>query len=156
MIFLKIQWKTLLLNLSIPLAVGVLASLLTGNSMESFSLLNKPAFAPPGWLFPIVWTILYLLMGTASYLIVSSGQNQDTALLFYGIQLFFNFFWSLIFFNLKQYLFAFMWLVLLWLFILKTIILFFPISKTAAYLMIPYLLWVTFAGYLNYAIWLLN
>lgn len=153
---MKIQWKTLLLNFSIPLAVGVLASLLTGNSMENFSMLNKPAFAPPGWLFPVVWTILYLLMGTASYLIVSSGQNPDVALLFYGLQLFFNFFWSLIFFNLKQYLLAFMWLLLLWILILKTIVLFFPISKTAAYLMIPYLLWVTFAGYLNYAIWLLN
>lgn len=153
---MKVQWKTLLLNLSIPLAVGVLASLLTGNSMENFSMLNKPAFAPPGWLFPVVWTILYLLMGTASYLIVSSGQNQDVALLFYGLQLFFNFFWSFIFFNLEQYLLAFMWLIFLWLLILKTIILFFPISKTAAYLMIPYLFWVTFAGYLNYAIWLLN
>lgn len=153
---MKIQWKTLLLNLFVPLTVGVLASLLTENSMETFAQLNKPAFAPPGWLFPVVWTILYLLMGTASYLVVSSGQNQDTALLFYGLQLFFNFFWSVLFFNLGQYLFAFMWLILLWLLILKTIILFFPVSKAAGYLMIPYLLWVTFAGYLNYAVWLLN
>lgn len=153
---MKIQWKTLILSLFLPLAIGSLASLLTKNSMETFNLLNKPVLAPPGWLFPIVWTILYLLMGSASFLIISSEQKKESTLAFYGLQLLFNFLWSVIFFNLEYYLFAFIWLVSLWLLILKTIILFFQIAKTAGYLMLPYLLWVTFAGYLNFTIFLLN
>lgn len=153
---MKIQWKNLITCLAIPLAVGSLASLLTQHSMETFESLNKPALAPPGWLFPVVWTILYILMGIASYLVLTSGKPYDTALTVYGIQLAFNFFWSIIFFNLELYLFAFIWLVLLWLLILKTTILFYQISKPAGYLMLPYLLWVTFAGYLNLSIYLLN
>ncbi|WP_434309312.1 TspO/MBR family protein [Hominifimenecus sp. rT4P-3] len=153
---MKIQWKNLITCLAIPLAVGSLSSLLTQNSMETFASINKPALAPPGWLFPMVWTILYILMGVASYLVLTSGKPSDTALTVYGIQLVFNFFWSIIFFNLELYLFAFIWLVLLWLLILLTTILFYQISKPAGYLMIPYLLWVTFAGYLNLSIYLLN
>lgn len=154
--FLKIQWKNLITYIAIPLAVGSLSALLTQNSMETFQTINKPAFAPPGWLFPVVWTFLYVLMGIASYLVVTSGKPNDTALTFYGIQLAFNFFWSIIFFNLELYLLAFIWLVILWLLILKTTSLFYQISKPAGYLMIPYLLWVTFAGYLNFYIYLLN
>lgn len=154
--FLKIQWKNLITCIAIPLAVGSLSALLTQNSMETFQTINKPAFAPPGWLFPVVWTFLYVLMGIASYLVVTSGKPNDTALTFYGIQLAFNFFWSIIFFNLELYLLAFIWLVILWLLILKTTSLFYQISKPAGYLMIPYLLWVTFAGCLNFYIYLLN
>lgn len=153
---MKIQWKLLILNLAIPLAVGSLASLLTQNNMETFQLMNQSALTPPEWIFPVIWTILYLMMGTAAYLIVSSGQKNDIALLFYSIQLLFNFLWSIIFFNLRCYLFAFLWLLLLWLLILNTTIRFFRISKIAGYLMIPYLLWVTFAGYLNYLVYLFN
>lgn len=153
---MKIQWKNLVTCLFIPLAVGSLSALLTQNNMKTFGLLNKPALAPPGWLFPIVWTILYVLMGIASYLVLISEKPNDTALTVYGIQLIFNFFWSIIFFNLEMYLFAFIWLVVLWLLILKTTILFYQISKVTGYLMIPYLLWVTFAGYLNFSIYLLN
>ncbi len=127
--FLKIQWKNLITCLAIPLAVGGLSSLLTRNSMETFNSITKPDLAPPGWLFPVVWTILYILMGIASYLVLTSGKPNDKALTAYGIQLIFNFFWSIIFFNLELYLFAFIWLVLLW---------------------------VTFAGYLNFYIYLLN
>ncbi len=130
--------------------------LLTQNNMELFESINKPALAPPGWLFPVVWTILYILMGIASYLILTSGKPDAGALTVYGIQLAFNLFWSIIFFNLKRYLFAFVWLILLWLLILKTALLFYQISKSAGYLMLPYLLWVTFAGYLNFFIYLLN
>ncbi len=130
--------------------------LLTQNNMELFESINKPALAPPGWLFPVVWTILYILMGIASYLVITSGKPDAGALTVYGIQLAFNLFWSIIFFNLKRYLFAFVWLVLLWLLILKTVLLFYQISKPAGYLMLPYLLWVTFAGYLNFSIYLLN
>ena len=153
---MKIQWKNLITCIAIPLAVGSLSALLTRNSMETFNAITKPGLAPPSWLFPVVWTILYVLMGIASYLVLTSGKPNEKALTTYGIQLIFNFFWSLIFFNLELYLFAFVWLVLLWLLILKTTLLFYQISKPAGYLMVPYLLWVTFAGYLNLSIYLLN
>ena len=153
---MKIEWKNLITCIAIPLAVGALSSLLTRNSMENFAMLQKPAFAPPGFLFPVIWTILYVLMGIASYLVLTSGKPACNALIVYGIQLVFNFFWSILFFNLGLCMFAFFWLVLLWLLILKTLVLFYQISKPAGYLMIPYLLWVTFAGFLNLSICLLN
>ena len=153
---MKIQQKNLIICLAIPLAVGSLSALLTQNNMVNFQSINKPILAPPGWLFQVVWTILYILMGIASYLVLTSGKPNTTALTAYNIQLLFNFFWPIIFFNLKQYLFAFIWLILLWLLILKTTVLFRQISKSTEYLMLPYLLWVAFAGYLNFFIWLLN
>ena len=151
---MKIRWKTLFVCILIPLAVGSLSALITRNGMEAFALVNKPALAPPNWLFPIVWTLLYTLMGLASYLIYTSKRPSQQALAAYGLQLIVNFFWSIFFFNLQWYLFSFIWLVLLWLLILYTIKQFYPISKPASYLLIPYLLWVTFAGYLNYTIYL--
>ncbi|MDE7362531.1 MAG: tryptophan-rich sensory protein [Oscillospiraceae bacterium] len=153
---MKKQWKTLIFCIALPLGVGVLSALLTQNSMQTFDLINKPKLAPPGWLFPVAWTILYILMGIASYLVVTSKKPNGAALITYGLQLIFNFFWSIIFFNLGLYLFAFIWLVILWLLIFKTTVKFFQISEPAGYLMIPYLLWVTFAGYLNLSIYLLN
>lgn len=152
----KIQWKNLITAVAIPLATGGLSALLTKKAMDSFEMLNQPPLSPPTWLFPVVWTILYILMGIASYLIATSGQKNDTALTLYGIQLCFNFLWTLIFFNMEWYLFAFLWLIGLWILILLTTIAFYRISKPAAYMMIPYLIWVTFAGYLNYGIYLLN
>lgn len=154
--FLKIEWKKLLICIAIPLVVGGISAFLTRGNMQTFSTLNKPALSPPGWLFPIVWTILYILMGIASYLVLISKKTSTKALTLYSIQLVFNFFWSIIFFNFSLYLFAFVWLILLWILILKTTILFYQIEKAAGYLMIPYLLWVTFAGYLNWGIYLLN
>lgn len=151
--------KTFLFFTAIPLLVGIVAGLLTRGSMETFSRLNQPPLSPPGILFPIVWTILYTLMGIASYLVYTSDKEKEevnTALLVYFIQLAVNFFWSIFFFNLKWYTFSFFWLVLLWVLIFYTIRLFYPISNTAAYLLIPYLLWVTFAGYLNLGIAALN
>lgn len=156
---MTIKLKPLLINIFIPLAVGGLSALFTMNSMENFEQLNQPSLSPPGWLFPVVWSILYLLMGIGAYLIfISSAPKKEikTALTIYGVQLFFNFFWSIIFFNFEAYLFAFIWLVFLWVLILANILLFYRISKPAGLLMIPYLLWVTFAGYLNFAIYLLN
>lgn len=154
---MKIQWKRLLLCLAIPLGLGALAGILTKDSMMQFSLLNQPPLSPPGWLFPVVWTVLYLLMGYASYLISRSDSTQKRpALILYAIQLIVNFFWSIFFFNFGWYLFSFLWLLLLWVLILLTIRAFWRISPTAAILLIPYLLWVTFAGYLNLAIYLLN
>lgn len=156
---MKNKIKTLIICIAIPLLVGGASALLTSGSMETFGQMNKPPLSPPGFLFPIVWTILYTLMGIASYLILSSGKSQDdiqNALFVYAIQLGINFFWSIFFFNMEWYLIAFFWLLLLWALILRTIMLFLPISKTAAYLMIPYLIWVTFAGYLNLGIYFLN
>ena len=156
---MKIKWKPFILCLLIPLAVGGLSALLTQSSMAHFEALNQPPLSPPSWLFPVVWTILFILMGIASYLVYNARQPQRqvrAALGVYGVQLAFNFCWTLIFFNLSLYLFAFIWLVLLWLLILLTLIRFYRLSKTAGYLLLPYLLWVTFAGYLNFAIFLLN
>ncbi len=156
---MKINYKLLAVCIAIPLAVGALAGFLTNGSMEAFGALNKPALSPPGFLFPIVWTILYVLMGISSYLVLTSGQGKmkiRDALITYGLQLVFNFFWSIWFFNFGWYLFAFVWLLVLWVLIFNTIASFYEISKIAAYLMIPYLLWVTFAGYLNFAIYLMN
>lgn len=153
---MKIQWKKLIACLLIPLAVGGIAAWLTRDNMKLFEMVNKPPLSPPGWLFPVAWTILYLLMGVASYLVLTSGKSYRTALSVYGLQLLVNFFWPIIFFNLEQFLFAFIWLVILWLLILVTAVLFYRISKPAGLLMIPYLLWVTFAGYLNLSIYLLN
>ena len=153
------HYKLLALCIAIPLAVGALAGFLTSGSMEAFNQLEKPALSPPGILFPIVWTILYVLMGIASYLVLTSGQGKikiKDALFTYGLQLIFNFFWSIWFFNLEWYLFAFVWLLILWVLIFNTTVSFYEISKPAAYLLIPYLLWVTFAGYLNFSIYLLN
>lgn len=152
-ILLNIQWKDLVTCVSIPLAVGSLSALLTQDSMETFGMIDKPSLAPPGWLFPVVWTVLYILMGLASYLVLTSGKSYTAALVLYSVQLVFNFFWSILFFNLGAYLASFIWLVLLWFLILVTMLLFFQISKPAGYLMLPYLIWVTFAGYLNLAIY---
>lgn len=156
---MKINLKALLVSVAIPLIVGFVSGFLTRNSMEQFAQLNKPPLSPPGFLFPIVWTILYILMGIASYLVFTSNKKQQDvkdALTVYALQLVFNFFWSIFFFNFEWYLFSFFWLIALWVLILRTILLFYPISKIAAYLMIPYLIWVTFAGYLNLGIYLLN
>ena len=150
--------KSLLISIAIPLIVGFASGFLSGNNMMSFSQLNKPPLSPPGWLFPIVWTILYILMGISFYLIVNQKNSMDisSAVYIYFIQLIINFFWSIFFFRFEWYLFSFLWLVLLWMSLLLMIILFYRISPLSAYIQIPYLFWVTFAGYLNLSIYLLN
>ena len=153
---MKIHWKKLILCLIIPLAVGGLSAFLTKDGMEIFKTLNKPPLSPPGKLFPFVWTILYIMMGLASYIVLVSKKPNTLGLIAYGVQLFFNFFWSILFFNKEMYLFSFIWLVIMWLLILATTILFYRNTKFAGYLMIPYLLWVAFAGYLTFGIYLLN
>ena len=155
----KIAWKKLVLCLMIPLLVGGLSALLTRNSMEIFETLQKPPFAPPGWLFPVAWTVLYLLMGTASYLVLESGGDPEKirqALKVYGIQLAVNFLWPLLFFSLQRYLLSFLWLLLLLVLIVITLLRFRSLSPVAGLLLVPYLLWVVFAGYLNLGIFLLN
>lgn len=153
---MKFQWKKLVVCLLLPLAVGGLAAFLTRNSMDLFAMVKKPPLSPPGWLFPVVWTILYLLMGFASYLVLVAEKPGRTAWKFYLAQLAFNFFWPILFFHLQMYLLSFVWLLLLWMLILVTILWFTRSSRLAGYLLIPYLLWVTFAGYLNVGIYILN
>lgn len=156
---MKRNWKLLVLCLVIPLAVGGLSALATGGGMKSFETMNKPPLSPPGWVFPVVWTILYTLMGIASYLVVTSGAEQKkirNALVWYAAQLAANFLWPIFFFGLSWYLAAFVWLILLWLLVLVTMVKFYGIDRKAGDLLLPYLLWITFAGYLNYGIYRLN
>ena len=152
-----IKLKPLLISLVISLGVGGLSALLTQGSMEQYRNLKQPPLSPPGWVFPVVWTVLFVLMGIAAYLVWmrdSTGRNDALAL--YGAQLFFNFFWTLIFFNLQNYALAFFWLLALWLLILLCTLRFFKEVPAAGWLMVPYLVWVAFAGYLNAGVWLLN
>ena len=155
---MKLEWKKLLICIAIPLAVGGLSALITSGNMDLYTEIEQPALAPPGWLFPVVWTVLYVLMGIALYLVVITRTREDkrNTVVSFGVQLFFNFFWSIIFFNARAFLFAFVWLIFLWLAIIANIYFFYKINKNAGKLLIPYLIWVTFAGYLNLAIFLLN
>lgn len=148
--------STLVISILIPIAVGYLSALLSGN-MVSYSSLSKPPLSPPAVVFPIIWTLLYILMGISSYTIYRSDHaGKSEALKTYFLQLFFNFCWSILFFGLKQYLFAFLWLLVLILLICMMIRQFYKISPAAAYLQIPYLLWCLFAAYLNFMIYVLN
>lgn len=156
---MKINWKLLIVCIAIPLAVGVLSSVITGGGMEVFAAVNKPPLSPPAWLFPVVWTILYTLMGISTYLIITSGAEREevqNAIAIYAYQLTVNFLWPTFFFNFQWYFFSFLWLLLLIFLVAAMIRAFYKISKTAAYLNIPYLVWLVFAGYLNLAIWWLN
>lgn len=155
---MKMNWKPLLIALAIPLAVGGLAALLSGG-MADYKALEQPPLSPPGWVFPVVWTVLYLLMGYASYRVYTAGMSPaltKKALRFYAAQLALNFLWPIVFFGFEWYLAAFVILVALWILILLTLRLFTAIDETAGDLLIPYLLWVTFAGYLNLGVYLLN
>lgn len=156
---MKLDKRLLALCIAIPLLVGVVASLLTGGGMEVFASVEKPPLSPPGWLFPVVWTILYILMGISSYLILTSEADESAkegAIRIYGLQLLVNFLWPTFFFNFRWYGFSFFWLLLLWFLVLVMILRFREINKLAAYMNIPYLIWLTFAAYLNWGIWLLN
>ncbi len=157
---MKKEIKSYIIAILIPLAVGGLSAFLTRGNMDIYKDIEKPALAPPGIVFPIVWSILYILMGIGSVIIYNSKSGtasaRNNALVIYGLQLVVNFFWSLIFFNLKAYIFSFIWLIILWLLVLAMILKFGRINKTAAWLQVPYLLWVTFSGYLNLMIYLLN
>ena len=148
-----------LLWISAVEAVGILSGLLSRRGTEIYSeLVRKPALSPPAILFPIVWTILYALMGIGAARVDASmpGTTRNRTLNIFVIQLVVNFFWSLIFFNAQAYGFAFLWLLLLWILIIVMTVLFYRVDRPAALLQIPYLIWVTFAAYLNYGVWQLN
>lgn len=156
---MKIDWKKLLICLGIPLAVGGLAAALTAGGMADYAQMVKPPLSPPGWVFPVVWTVLYLLMGWASYRILTSNGPQEQirrALRVYGVQLAVNFLWPLVFFGLGWYLAAFFVLLVLWVLVFWTMRLFSRLDPLAGDLLLPYLLWLSFAGYLNLGTVLLN
>lgn len=149
----------LIISIIIPLAGGTISSFLSGNTGESFRNLNLPDFAPPGWIFAPVWTILYIMMGIAAYLVWKKGkegENVTIALILYGLQLVFNFIWTPIFFGLEMRGLAFGVILILLVLIILTAKEFYNIDKRAGYLMIPYILWVLFATVLNYSIWQIN
>ena len=153
------NWKALLLCLLIPLAAGGLGALLGGGFGESYGAMYKPLLSPPGWVFPIVWTALYLLMGWASYLVLTSEASEPRkrrALTVYAVQLGLNLLWPLFFFRLGWYVFAFIWLIALLAAVLACRLLFRYIEKRAGDLLLPYVIWLFFAAYLNLGVAILN
>lgn len=190
--------KVFVIFIAVSLGVGILSAFLSGNNMNIYAEINTPPLSPPSWLFPIVWSILYIFMGISAAWVAIRGfdqsfkvseiyptttekskvepaadrdgkhlafgyifhrkvnENAKCGLVVYAVQLVVNFLWSIIFFNKRAFLFAFLWLIFLWVLILTMIKLFAKVSPKAAYLQIPYFLWVTFAGYLNFMIYLLN
>lgn len=148
-----------MLWLFVPLAVGLVSSVLTVDMMASFELLNKPSLSPPAYVFPIAWSILYSLMGVGAVLVYRQSTNsiyRSYGLMFNVIQLILNFFWSIIFFNYKNYELALIWLVMLWLCVLAMLVYYRKVNKLSFFLNVPYIVWLTFAGYLNYFILLNN
>lgn len=153
------MWKKIkpyVIYIGISLGVGALSAFLTKDSMDIYESINTPPLTPPGWLFPVVWSILYVLMGVGAARVSKTRLPQNNALFVFFLQLGINFFWSIFFFNLRAFLFSFLWLLLLWLFIILMIKKFRARDRFSGLLQIPYLLWVTFAAYLNFAIWFLN
>jgi benzodiazapine receptor len=149
----------LLFSILIAEGLGALSGFLSMNPNETYQSFNKPSFSPPSYVFPIVWTILFFLMAVAAYRIWmqgKSGADVRKALVLYVIQLILNFSWSIIFFRFNLMGLAFFELLLLLVFILLTAFEFYKHDKIAAYLMIPYIIWVSFAAVLNYTIWMIN
>jgi translocator protein len=152
----KIKLKPLLISILIALLAGAIGGFL-GNSSAGYANLIKPEFSPPAALFPIVWTILYILMGISAYIIyISDSKEKTKALTLYAAQLIVNSLWTFFFFNLGWILFSFIWLLFLLILVIATACQFYKISPLAAYLLIPYIIWLIFAAILNYSIFLLN
>ena len=151
----KLDWKALLFFLVYTYALAGIGALLSGNF--DISTLNAPPLAPPAWIFPLVWSILYTLMAIAAYLVfVSNDLDRGPALRLYLLQVAINALWSFFFFRLEWRLFAFFWLLLLIAVVVLTMVAFRKINRTAFRLHIPYLLWLLFAAYLNIGYYLLN
>lgn len=157
---MKLKIRPYVISILISLSVGIISALVTRENMNIYEEVVTPPLSPPSFLFPIVWTLLYILMGISAAMIytdnIAPKRLKDRAIYTYAASLFVNFFWSIIFFNMRAFLFSFLWLLLLLFLIISTILQYRKINATAAYLQIPYAVWVTFAGYLNLGIWLLN
>lgn len=153
---MKINWKKLIIITLLTFFVGSFFNFFTMNNMETFKELSKPIDVP-GILFPIIWTILYLLMSISYYIISNSNDKQkDESKTIYIVQLIINSLWSLIFFGFEAYLLAFIWIIILLIAVIVMIVKFYKVNRLSAYLQIPYVLWIIFAGYLNLSIYILN
>lgn len=153
------NWKPYLFWILLAEGVGALSGWLTREGVDFYNaMIEQPPLSPPSAVFPVVWGILFALMGIGAARVyrAPASNARSMALLIFLIQLAVNFFWSLIFFNLRRFALAFVWLLGLWALILWMIFAFFKVDKLAAWLQIPYLLWVTFAAYLNFGVWMLN
>ena len=156
---IKRNWKTYALFVGITLFIGALSALFSRNGMEDFQEnVTQPLLSPPMILFPVVWTVLYILMGVGAARVYLEGAKvgKNRCLNLYVVQLVFNFFWSLIFFNARAYGFAFLWLLILLFLVIWMTFCFWKTDKLSGILQIPYILWLLFAAYLNFTIWQLN
>ena len=147
------------ISIAVPLCAGVLSALLSMENMDIYKEIKTPPLSVPSFLFPVVWTVLYVLMGISCAMIWKyrkTDKNAEKALYYYGASLVFNFVWSILFFNLRLFLPAFLWLLMLLYLIIRTVICYYKVYKPAAYLQIPYIVWAAFAGYLNLGIKILN
>lgn len=155
----KGTWKNYAFWIALSEAVGGLSAWLTRDAMKTYSqTVVQPPLSPPMWLFPVAWSILYALMGIGAARVRLSppSPQRSRGINLFVAQLVVNFFWSLIFFNARAYGFALLWLLLLWGLVLWMTLTFRKADKAAAWLQIPYLLWLAFAAYLNYGVWRLN
>ena len=153
------KWKAYAFWILLSVAVGALSGWLTREGTRLFSeTAAQPPLSPPMWVFPVVWGGLYLLMGISAARVSLTPQSEDRSrgLNLFVLQLVVNFFWSLIFFNAQAYGFALLWLILLWILVFLMIRSYFAVDPAAAKLQLPYLLWLTFAAYLNAGVWYLN
>ncbi len=153
----SLNWKVLLISAAVPLLTGGLSALLSGG-FSRYSALRQPPLAPPEWFFPVVWSILFLLMGIGSFLVwkTPASARRTRSLVLYAVQLAVNFLWPILFFRFGLFWPALIELLLLWILVLVMIGRFAELSRAAAWLQLPYLLWLTFAAYLNFGIWFLN
>ena len=152
---MKKSTKSYIFFIALSLGIGALSAFLTRNNMNIFDTVTKPPLAPPAWAFPVVWSVLYILMGISAAR-VYLREPQSDALTVFAINLALNFFWSIIFFNLRAFGFAFIWLLLLLAVVIIMTVKFFRVEKLAGYLQIPYIIWLILAGYLNLFIFLAN
>lgn len=148
----KIRIGTLVLSILVPLLVGAASAALSAKGMASYATMSKPPLSPPAWVFSVAWTILYIMMGLASYFVLVSKvdtRSKVMAMAVYVVQLAMNFMWSIIFFDAQRYTVAFVWLMIMWCVVILCMAKFYRIDRLAGFMMIPYVLWLTFAAYLN-------
>lgn len=153
------QWKVYLFWILLCESVGALSGWLSREGINIYeATVNKPVFTPPSWVFPVVWPVLFALMGISAARIYLSepSRNRNWGLNLFLIQLAVNFFWPLIFFNLQAFGIAFVWLILLWVLVAVVIRLFWKVDRTAAWLLVPYIVWLTFAAVLNLFVYFVN
>ncbi len=154
------SYVKLLIAIALPVVVGGISGFFTVTSVESwYQTIQKPSWNPPNWVFGPVWTTLYVMMGIALWLVWKEDTSRELkmiAAILFGVQLILNFLWSFVFFRLEQPGFAFLEILFMWIAILATIFAFAQVNKTAAWLLVPYISWVSFAAILNFTIWRLN